>query len=105
MATVEIEEAQLALLRNAYGLFNDLLSDADEGLNIKKVIKKIRPKMAIPEIDAAAPHVKEIDKLRTELTELKTSLTAGYEDYQRKNDWGKAREEFGLTDEGLTAAQ
>jgi hypothetical protein len=105
MATVEIEEGQLRLLQAGYATLDKLYSHPEHGMDVKKILKKLDPNARIPEIDAAAPHVARMEKLENELTELKGNLTKGYEDYQRGQDWAKAREEFRLTDEGLTAAQ
>jgi hypothetical protein len=105
MATIEVEEAQLALLQRAYGVLDKLYSHPEHGMDVKKILKKLDPTARIPEIDAAAPHVAKIEALEKKLNDLEGNLTKGYEDYQRGQDWTKAREEFGLTDEGLTAAQ
>ena len=103
--TVEIEKSQLALLQGAWKRLDQMLGHPEHGTAAKKLLKKIDPTIKIPDLDAAEPVIAEVEKLRGELTELKTSLTAGYEDYQRNQDWGKAKEEFGLTDEGLAAAK
>lgn len=101
----EIDDGQLALLQRAYTVLDRLYTDPEHGMEVKKILKKIDPKARIPEIDAAAPHVAQIAALEKKLNDLEGNLTKGYEDYQRGQDWTKAREEFGLTDEGLASAQ
>ena len=105
MATVEIEESQLDLLRRSYNLFNAMWTHPEVGMKAKKLLKEMDPKVAIPEIDAAAPHVAKIEALEKKISDLETGLTTGYQQHMLEKDWSAARTEFELTDDGLAAAR
>lgn len=48
----EISDAALAELTQARNLLKSLYDDAGEGMNFRKLVKKVYPKAAIPELDA-----------------------------------------------------
>ena len=47
----EVSEHELAVLRRAEGLLNNMISDPKEGLNVKRKIKALIPDAKFPELD------------------------------------------------------
>lgn len=111
MPKVEIEESQLA----QYGVLQDFVTKGLAHTEARKLIKKaerlIYPDRAVPEEDAKAEVLSEIDKLRQEWAEDRAAREKA--DTERKEAEGKdtlARQwrdgqrkarEAGYTDEGL----
>lgn len=109
---VEIEEAQLQALQNAYGLLNKLYGDPKHGMAFKKLLKDHNPNLSIPEIDAAAPHVARLDEIekttKAELDETKKQLAEFIRKQQEEREEAdlesrlrQVKTDNDLTDEGL----
>jgi len=97
----EVSDQQLALYQKLVGLHDSLYQDESLGLEFKQLLKKKFPKLAIPEIDAAKPHVEKMGTIEKELADLKQRL----QDEKLESDFirrfSDTRREFNLTDEGM----
>lgn len=91
-------EADLAL-----ALYNKLLSSPETRTETLKLFKKVNPNVAIPEIDAANPVLKEVDGLKEELKALQKKLDEEKLDGKLQNTVTKLKAERGFTDEGMQA--
>lgn len=108
----EVPDSELALLRSAAALTDEIWNDPKHGLALKQAVKAKRPNLSIPEIDVPEVVLKPVndqissmkeilDRQAAELAAMKQAaadkdLEAGF---RSKLDAAKNR--FGLTDEGV----
>lgn len=94
----EPNEAALAL-----ALYQKLLANPETRVEQLKLFKKLNPQAAIPEIDAAAPVVKEVEDLRKQLVSMQKKLEDEKLDGKVQTTINRLKTERGFTDEGMQA--
>lgn len=97
----QIDDATAQAYENLRKLHDSLYEDPELGLSFKELIKKKFPKARIPEIDAAAPHVKRIDELAKSIGEIKELFTSSKKSWDTDREAEKVKGEFSFTDEGM----
>lgn len=77
----DINDAELAELRQAHALLKSLHADSTVGMDFKRLVKKAFPKASIPELEA----IEKTEELGTGLTkkvdEIQTALTKKIDDF------------------------
>lgn len=111
MAKVEIDENQLAGLQKTAQIVQQMLSHPKARPLLQQAEKAFNPNLAIPEIDAQAPILSEIEKVNKRLDEQEKAARereekAAKESAERtlRDTWGKGRGKLkstGYTDEGI----
>lgn len=101
----EIADTTLTQLQQLAGGFASLYNDPKFGMEFKGLLKKWKPEIQIPEIDAAEPHVKTMQELRADLDKLKSSIVEKETDSRLDSALAAARSKYSLTDEGLEAVK
>lgn len=90
MPMIEIDEAQLLDLKNASGTLGLLLGNPKTRGTVLKAVKEIRPDVAIPEVDAAAPVQAGIAEMQKELAEFRASVAKEKEEREHAEKQAKA---------------
>lgn len=70
MATVEIDENELAGLRGIATTMDGLLKSPKTRRKVLESVKLVHPEAVIPEIDAATPYVEQLDGLNKKVDEF-----------------------------------
>lgn len=83
MAMQEIDEAELASLRNSAGLLTKALNSPKSREQILRGLKAANPELAIPEIDAAQPFNEALEGMNKRFDELAKQLS---EEAQARKD-------------------
>lgn len=74
MATVEIEAGELEQLQNAYRLLQGMQGDARTRRPLLQMIKTLAPGVPIPELDAAAPVLSEVEATRKAVADMRAEV-------------------------------
>lgn len=101
MPNVEIDEVQLATLRNVAGFVEKGLANPKTRRKLLEAQKELYPGQAIPELDAADPILEEMKSVREELQkdrEARAKEAAERADAEQKSkvesDWLKGRQKL-----------
>lgn len=107
----EVSEAQLATLTGAHALLNTIYGDPEHGLSVKQAVKKARPDVVIPELqaqEAVKPLVEKFDAVSAALTKLNERFDADALERKQVADadalarkMATARDRFSLTEDGV----
>lgn len=84
MARVEIEEADLLNMRHVAGVVEQVMAVPEARSQFLRLAKQANPKLSIPEVDAAAPVIAQVQGIHTKMDEF---IAAQAE--QRKTDGDK----------------
>lgn len=107
----EISQADFDLLRGAKGLLDTIYDDPDHGMAVKQAVRKHRPGVAIPALDAQdaiKPFAEKFDAVGAAVAKLNERLDN--EKLERDQataadalarQMARARDTFRLTDEGV----
>jgi hypothetical protein len=105
---VEIDETQLGNLRTIAKITEGLLNNPKTRRQYLTAVKEANPTMSIPEIDAAAPIVSDLDGIKKQvgdfITEMRTERQKEKEDAalsKLQESYNKGRQQ--LLDDGYTA--
>lgn len=112
MAKVEVDQTEVDFALEQNKLFNDLLADPNTALDFKRMMKKVRPEIAIPDLDAIdhiAHKTKELEeKAETGMKQIQSKLESFEEERKQeraqKELQGKldtVKKNWGFTDEGM----
>ena len=83
MATVEIDEAELAQLKTLQSNAQRWMSNPDARRKVLEAQKLIDPNAAIPELDAAKPINEALEKLNNRFSEVEKKLTEDMESREK----------------------
>lgn len=81
---VEIDENQLVNLQNITGIVRDINSNPELKESFLRSVKKVRPDMPIPEIDAVDPIKAELAALKTQQAEFIAKQEAAQREREEK---------------------
>ena len=70
MAKVEIEESALLNLQHIHNVVGSVMSDAETRRQFLQLAKARNPKLSIPEVDAAAPVIAQVQGISTKMDEF-----------------------------------
>ena len=88
MATVEIEEADLLNYRHIHGMVDTIMKQPELRKTFLETAKKANPRLAIPEVDAAAPVLAAVGGIEKRLTDF---LAAQTERERKADEDGRIR--------------
>lgn len=100
MGTVEIDESELSVLRNAAKFIQQVEAQEGGAKEIQKWAKKINPKIRTEE-DIAEEYAKPIKSELEELKNWKKELTGNIDKYNEEQGWEAVRKDYGYTEEGI----
>lgn len=75
MANVEIDESELAALKNVAGLVNKGLNNPKSRESILRALKAANPELPVPELDAKDPILEQMKEMRDEQKKFMDSVT------------------------------
>ena len=112
MPNVEVDQGQFEAASKAQRLLNDLLSDAKQGMTVKRAIKAKYPEAVIPDLELveslAKPFNETVASLREDNAALKQALDEFKQQTEVKEAKGKLvsdldaiKTKFGFTDDGM----
>lgn len=91
---IEVDEAELASLKNVAGLFNKTMN-SKEREKLLRALKGANPELPIPEIDAKEPVMEELASFSKSLKEMKESLEADKASREEEKRLAKLQAEWG----------
>lgn len=100
MATVEIDDGELAVLRNAAKFVQQVEAQEGGSKQIQAWAKKLNPKIRTEEDIAseyAAPIKAELDDLKN----WKKELTGNIDKYNEDQGWDSVKKDYGYTEDGV----
>lgn len=97
MAKVEIEESDLLNMRHVANVVNSVMADAGSRREFLRLAKSRNPTLSIPEVDAAAPIIEEVNSVRKMQEDFIESQRAVDADRAKKMDEFLAAQEAART--------
>lgn len=95
MAAVEIDETELVALRNNSSLLSKALANPKAREQVLRGLKAANPDLPIPELDARAPMMEELEGFGKTLKDMRDEMKADKEAREQEKSMAKLQSQWG----------